>query len=208
MCRLRRTWYPATTVSAGQISRLKSSTCVFGRSAFLPFFPFVPHLLYLSFYNCVPDPDMSINKRGLPLHNQTRAMFTFRPVSVGVGGGGPIWTTGPVLQRLSLGSGGIKMCHRTPASARWTNIGLKHDGRVTGDIYFFNFYSRLNNPWLVSCTFLVCRLGIAKKKTKRKRKGNRIQVQVFSDGAKCLFSHKHRTVWPNLPVPAFLWLSL
>lgn len=51
----------------------------FGRSTLLPF-SFVPHLLYLSFYNCVPDLDMSINKRGLPLLNQTQAMFMFRPV--------------------------------------------------------------------------------------------------------------------------------
>lgn len=54
-----------------------------GRTALL-LFSFVPRLLYLSFYNCVPDPDMSINKRGLPLLNQTQAMFMFRPV---LGGG-------------------------------------------------------------------------------------------------------------------------
>lgn len=57
--------------------------CKFGCITVLPF-SFVPHLLYLSFYNCVPDPDMSINKRGLPLLNQTQAMFMFRPV---LGGG-------------------------------------------------------------------------------------------------------------------------
>lgn len=43
-------------------------------------FSFVPHLVDLSFYICVPDPDMSINKRGLPLLNQTQAMFMFGPV--------------------------------------------------------------------------------------------------------------------------------
>ena len=65
--------------------------CEFGCSALLPFFPFVPHLLYLSFYNRVPDPDMSINKLGLPLHYQTQAMFTFRPVLIGWGGpSGPL----------------------------------------------------------------------------------------------------------------------
>lgn len=36
----------------------RCSTC-------LPF-SFVSHLLYLSFYNCVPDADMSINKLGAP----------------------------------------------------------------------------------------------------------------------------------------------
>lgn len=53
--------------------------CKFGRTTLLAF-SVVSRLLYLSFYNCVPDPDMSINKRGLPLLNQTQAMFMFRPV--------------------------------------------------------------------------------------------------------------------------------
>lgn len=35
--------------------------------------------VYLSifFCNCVSDPDVSINKRGLPVHNQSQAMFMF-----------------------------------------------------------------------------------------------------------------------------------
>lgn len=59
-------------------------------------FSFVPHLVDLSFYICVPDPDMSINKRGLPLLNQTQAMFMFGPVL-----GGTIWTTGSVSPPFS-----------------------------------------------------------------------------------------------------------
>lgn len=72
------------------------------------FFSFVLHLLYLSFYNCVPDPDTSINKLGLSILNQAQAMFMFRP---GLGGGR---ASGPLglPRHLFPHSGGIKMSNK------------------------------------------------------------------------------------------------
>lgn len=81
MCRRKVRWYhrrelknPATFVVGGpDLTAVRPdrspSTCaeVCLRHAFAFFFTtVVPLLHYLSFCNCVPDPDMSINKRGSP----------------------------------------------------------------------------------------------------------------------------------------------
>lgn len=105
---------------------------------------------------------MSINKRGLPLLNQTQAMFMFRPVL-----GGP--------------SGPLRLPHTaSPQAQVESRCATKHQHLLKTEplghrrYIFLNFYRRLNNPWLMPCTFLLCfNTFAAQRETKQCRGGGR-----------------------------------